>query len=163
MEKRKQVTFDLNQALLKEHYPKKRPTLNPQYYKHAYDEIKRYMLKNGFEWIQQSVYVSKEPMSVPQIVGFMMQMAEKMPWLHVCANDIVATDVISKKYKLKPYMERAVSGRQKDLELVSKSEMSNLTETRKPSLMSVIEDAQRRSQAQSHEKGRNPQSLNMER
>lgn len=68
---RKQITFDLRQAALKQFYPKKPLSLNPQHYKKAYRDIQRFMEKNGFEHRQYSVYTSIEKLSVADIVHLM--------------------------------------------------------------------------------------------
>lgn len=49
---RKQISFDLDTNALKLYYP------SPSY-NNAYEVIKRHMLKNGFYWLQGSVYISK--------------------------------------------------------------------------------------------------------
>ena len=52
---RKQIAFDLDTASLKKYYPNKS-------WENAYNDIKRHMKNNGFEWQQGSVYVSKKSM-----------------------------------------------------------------------------------------------------
>lgn len=52
---RKQIAFDLDTKALEKYYPAKS-------WNNAYEVIKKHMTNNGFEWLQGSVYVSKEPM-----------------------------------------------------------------------------------------------------
>ena len=116
-ERRKQITFDLNQALLEQNYPKGKLSLSKNYYLKAYRDIKRHMLKNGFNWIQQSVYESQEPMSLPKLIAFMEDMSQEMPWLYKSANDIVASDVISKKYNIKALLQKSAERNRSNAEL----------------------------------------------
>ena len=134
-ERRKQITFDLNQALLKQKYPRRKLNLSEDYYLKAYTDIKRYMLKNGFVWIQQSVYESRKPMSIPVVIEFMDLMNQKMPWLVVTANDIVATDVIAKKYNIKDMLQKLDARDRRNAELISEEE-------HKPALQTLIGEAE---------------------
>ena len=43
---RKQITFDLHQESLKQLYPHTEPPQNAQYYKKAYQDIRRFMTAN---------------------------------------------------------------------------------------------------------------------
>jgi len=52
---KKQISFDLDTKALEKYYP----TDN---WRNSYEKIKQFMLKNGFEWRQGSVYISKQPM-----------------------------------------------------------------------------------------------------
>ena len=60
MASRKQITFDLSQDALRQHYPRKETAQDPQFFKRAYKDIQRFMEANGFERRQYSVYVSAE-------------------------------------------------------------------------------------------------------
>ncbi|NCC08485.1 MAG: hypothetical protein EOM30_10740 [Clostridia bacterium] len=60
---RKQITFDLSQKALTEHYPRPKLSVNPTFYKKAYSDISRFMRKNGFEHRQFSVYTSIEKLT----------------------------------------------------------------------------------------------------
>ena len=54
---RKQVTFDLSQEMLKKFYPRGN-SKSETFYKKAYSDIQKFMLRNGFSHRQYSVYVS---------------------------------------------------------------------------------------------------------
>lgn len=73
---RKQITFDLNQEALRQWYPHREPVGDPQYYKRAYKDIQRFMIENGFERRQRSVYVSTEELTTLDVVNLMQQMSE---------------------------------------------------------------------------------------
>lgn len=90
---RKQITFDLNQELLRRWYPHQEPATDPQYYKRAYKDIQRFMSENGFERRQRSVYVSTGELTTLDIVSLMQQMAGRLPWLSRCAECVDATDI----------------------------------------------------------------------
>ena len=121
---RKQITFDLRQESLKQHYPHKEPVLNPQYYKKAYDDIQRFMARNGFEHRQYSVYVSKEKLTTLDVVGLMEGLAEQMPWLSHCVNEIDVTN-IGVQHELKQTLEQATIDL--DVDLGEASPESDLT------------------------------------
>ena len=74
---RKQITFDLHQESLKQLYPHTEPPQNAQYYKKAYQDIRRFMTANGFEHRQYSVYVSAEKLTTLDVIGLMEQLAEQ--------------------------------------------------------------------------------------
>ena len=60
---RKEITFDLSQEALRQHYPRKETGRDPQFFKRAYKDIQRFMETNGFERRQYSVYVSTEKLT----------------------------------------------------------------------------------------------------
>lgn len=90
---RKQITFDLKQEALSKNYPRPKFALSPTFYKKAYKDIGHFMSENGFEHRQYSVYVSKEPLSTYDIANLMDKLANKMPWLYPCVNEIDVTDI----------------------------------------------------------------------
>lgn len=90
---RKQITFDLSQKALAEHYPRPKFTVNPRHYKKAYSDIGRFMKKNGFEHRQFSVYTSKKKLSEAEIITMIDEMAYQMPWLTLCVNQIDVTNI----------------------------------------------------------------------
>lgn len=112
---RKQITFDLQQEALKKHYPHKAAITNPQFYKKAYSDIQRFMVKNGFEHRQYSVYISIGRMTNLDIMGLMEQLAQQMPWLHLCVNEIDVTN-IGAQHGLKQTLETATRELDFDLE-----------------------------------------------
>lgn len=90
---RKQITFDLSQEALEAHYPRGERAQSEHHYRKAYQDIRRFMEKQGFMWRQNSVYVSEAPMTTMDIVLLSQRMAEKLPWLRLCVKEITATDI----------------------------------------------------------------------
>lgn len=90
---RKQITFDLSQKALAEHYPRPKHTVNPRYYKKAYSDISRFMKKNGFEHRQFSVYTSTERLTAAKVSALIKKMAMEMPWLAHSVNQIDVTNI----------------------------------------------------------------------
>ena len=93
MGSRKQITFDLSLAALRQHYPHKEGAQDPQFFKRAYKDIQRFMAAHGFERGQYSVYVSKEKMTALDVAVLTQSMAEQLPWLRQCVKEITATSV----------------------------------------------------------------------
>lgn len=83
---RKQIAFDLDTKALEKHYPT--PSWN-----NAYDVIKRHMLKNGFSWLQGSVYVSDKPMSSTKATRILKLLVRENPWLGLCMRDCRETNI----------------------------------------------------------------------
>ena len=90
---RKQITFDLSQEALRQHYPRKETAQDPQFFKRAYKDIRRFMEANGFERRQYSVYVSTEELTALDVAVLTQQMAEELPWLRHCVREITATNI----------------------------------------------------------------------
>lgn len=90
---RKQITFDLNQKQLSENYPRPELTLNSTFYKRAYKDINGFMIHNGFEHRQYSVYNSREQFTTYDIANLLDRLANTMPWLYPCVNEIDVTDI----------------------------------------------------------------------
>ena len=90
---RKQITFDLSQDALRQHYPRKETAQDPQFFKRAYKDIQRFMEANGFERRQYSVYVSAEKLTTLDVAVLTQRMAEEMPWLRQCVKEITATNI----------------------------------------------------------------------
>ncbi len=90
---RKQITFDLSQEALRQHYPHKETAQDPQFFKRAYKDIQRFMDANGFERRQYSVYVSTEALTALDVAVLTQRMAEQLPWLRQCVKDITATNI----------------------------------------------------------------------
>jgi len=57
---KKSLNFDLDTKKLKEHYPNKN-------YTEAYNDIKKFLLQNGFEHRQGSGYISENDMSSQEV------------------------------------------------------------------------------------------------
>ena len=90
---RKQITFDLSQKELEHHYPRPKGSKNPRFYKKAYADIMAFMKEDVFEHRQFSVYTSIGKMTNTDVVLLMDELAEKMPWLSPCVNQIDVTNI----------------------------------------------------------------------
>ena len=86
MQTRKQLSFDLDTKQLKKYYPKRN-------WRKAYDDIKDFMLKNNFTWIQGLVYVTKENCQIIRIRKIIKQLLKQNPYLNVCMRDCVVTNI----------------------------------------------------------------------
>jgi len=83
---RKSLNFDLDTKKLKEYYPNNN-------YTEAYNDIKKFLLKNGFEHRQGSGYISKENMSKTEIVITIEELNTNHPWLYPCCKTLDYYDV----------------------------------------------------------------------
>ena len=90
---RKEITFDLSQEALRQHYPRKETAQDPQFFKRAYKDIRRFMEANGFERRQYSVYVSRSELTALDVAVFTQRMAEQLPWLRLCVKEITAANI----------------------------------------------------------------------
>ncbi len=79
-EMRKQIAFDLDTKALENYYPN-------EHWRGGYEVIKKHMLRNGFEWLQGSVYVSTKPMSSAETTRILGNLVKKNPWLNLCMRD----------------------------------------------------------------------------
>lgn len=95
MKKRKAINFDLSTNELKKHFDNTAE---------AYNQIKKFMLENGFGHRQYSGYVSKEVMSRKEVLKITEKMAEQFPWLSTCIQEIDVTD-IGEQYSLKDILK----------------------------------------------------------
>ena len=93
MGSRKQITFDLSQDALRQHYPRKETVQDPQFFKRAYKDIRQFMEANGFERRQYSVYVSMAELTALDVAVLTQRMAEQLPWLAHCVREITATNI----------------------------------------------------------------------
>ncbi len=57
-------------------------------YHNAYKTIKDYMLSNGFEWKQGSVYFGKEHIDAVSCVLTVQKLAKLHPWFSTCVKDV---------------------------------------------------------------------------
>ncbi len=83
---RKQITFDLDTKALEKYYPSKS-------WHNAYEVIKKHMIKNGFEWLQESVYITKKPVSQTRVSIVLKDLVKKNPWLNLCMRDCRETNI----------------------------------------------------------------------
>ena len=93
MGSRKQITFDLSQEALRQHYPRKETGQDPQFFKRAYKDIQKFMEASGFERRQYSVYVSTAELTTLDVALLAQKMAEQLPWLRYCVREITATNI----------------------------------------------------------------------
>lgn len=84
------LAFDLNIDNLKMYYPNK--NINQ-----AWDDIKRFMTKNGFEHNQYSAYISKDRITQYKIRSVMRSMYKKLPWFPLCANKVMLSELNSQE------------------------------------------------------------------
>lgn len=75
------VLFDLDTNCLSDNY-------GEGAYNNAYKNIKDYMLANGFEWKQGSVYFGGERINAVNCVLIVQKLAKKYPWFSTCVKDI---------------------------------------------------------------------------
>ena len=92
-ESKKQITFDLSQDALRRYYPHRETGQDPQFFKKAYKDIRRFMEANGFERRQYSVYVSTEQRTSLDVALLAQRMGEELPWLRQCVKDITVTTI----------------------------------------------------------------------
>lgn len=85
-ESRKQISFDLDTSRLKVYYPKEK-------WQNAYYDVRSFMQKNGFQWQQGSVYISKSRLSIQNTSKLLGTLVETYPWLNVCMRDCVVTNI----------------------------------------------------------------------
>ena len=90
---RKEITFDLSQDALKRYYPRKETAQDPQFFKRAYKDIRRFMDANGFDRRQYSVYVSRSELTALDVAVLTQRMAEQLPWLRLCVKEITAANI----------------------------------------------------------------------
>ena len=95
MEKRKQVSFDIDTNVAKKIFGEKS-------YTKIYADIRRFMKKWNWKPIEGSVYVSRQPMSNSNVAYMIEIIKEKYPYLDKCVREIHQADV-SKVHSLNQY------------------------------------------------------------
>lgn len=83
---RKQIAFDLDTNALKTYYP-------TESWNNAYDVIRRHMEKNGFRWLQGSVYVSNELIPSYRVAHILNALCKNNPWMNMCMRDCRETNI----------------------------------------------------------------------
>ena len=83
---RKAINFDLNDNLLKNHYPSKN-------YKKGWSDIRRFLEDNHFQHRQYSGYVSKDYISMVDVGSVIDDMTIAFEWLKDCVTDFDVTIV----------------------------------------------------------------------
>ena len=84
----KAINFDLDTFRLRQIFGEKGR-------RKAYLQIKRFLLKNGFEHKQWSGYVSLKPMSYADVYDIVFKMVDQHSWLPTCVNQFDATNVMA--------------------------------------------------------------------
>lgn len=75
------VVFDLDTNCLNDNYGKGA-------YNNAYKDIKKFMIENGFEWKQGSVYFGTEKIDAVKCVVVVQKLAKLHPWFMTCVKDV---------------------------------------------------------------------------
>ena len=75
------VLFDLDTNCLNDNYEETT-------YHNVYKLIKDYMLANGFEWKQGSVYFGGETINAVNCVVIVQKLAKLYPWFATCVKDV---------------------------------------------------------------------------
>lgn len=86
MEKRKQLTFDIDTNVAKE-------ILGEQKYRTIYINIRKFMESEGWQHIEGSVYMSKKPLSTTKVAWLVDTLKEKYPYLTKCIRDMHQSDI----------------------------------------------------------------------
>lgn len=98
---RKAINFDLSTNELKKHFKNTAE---------AYNQIKDFMLQNGFKHRQYSGYASKEAMKDGDIALLVRNISWQLTWLYPCTQRFNITD-IGEQHDLKDilaYKQKAI-------------------------------------------------------
>ena len=115
---RKQLMFDLDTKSLEKYYPTKN-------WRNAYEDIKKHMLNNGFEWQQGSGYHSKKGMSLRKVNTIVRALTKQQPWLNLSVRDMQVGDL--------PELHSLNHNFKKDFEMPTREEASSQV-NKKPNL-----------------------------
>jgi virulence-associated protein VapD len=96
---RQGIHFDMNTKALSLYYPK--PS-----WRAAYDDVKSFLSRNGFEHTQGSGYHSTKPMTQADAVNVLTEMLDVLPWLHKCVRVCTVT-AVPETYDLMPLFDKA--------------------------------------------------------
>lgn len=80
------LSFDMDTNELKKYYP----TDN---WRNAYEDVKKHMQKNGFEWLQGSSYISKKAISIVRMHKIINNLTKKYPWINKSMRDCRVANV----------------------------------------------------------------------
>ncbi len=83
---RKSINFDLNDSLLKKHYLSKN-------YKNGWRDIKRFLEKSNFVHRHYSGYVSKDCITMSDVLNLVTEMSKQLVWLKQCVKEFDVTIV----------------------------------------------------------------------
>ena len=89
---RKAINFDLNDSLLKKHYLSKN-------YKNGWRDIKRSLEKSNFVHRQYSGYVSKDCITMSDVLNLVTEMSKQLVWLKQCVKEFDVT-IVGDHYSL---------------------------------------------------------------
>ena len=91
------LNFDLNNSLLKAHYPSKN-------YKNAWKDIYNYLINHDFIHRQYSGYISNEAVSMIYVTQTITDMLLILDWLQHCVKEFDVT-LIGDEFSLKKYIK----------------------------------------------------------
>ena len=97
MEKKKQLTFDIDTNIAKE-------ILGEKNYTDIYKKIRKFMEGEGWVHIEGSVYMSQKPLSNMQIAHLVYNLNKKYPYITKCVREMHQAD-ISEIHSLNHYFE----------------------------------------------------------
>ena len=95
---RKVIGFDLDTKALQKYYP-------GTSWRKSYEDIKKFMTSNNFEWKQGSIYVSQKPLKYYVVYNIVDSLIEKHPWLNACMRDCIMAD-IGKRHSLNTLFDK---------------------------------------------------------
>jgi virulence-associated protein VapD len=75
------ITFDFDTNSLQAAYPNTS-------WNNAYNDVRNFLTRKGFEWKQGSVYFGDESIDAVRCVRVVMQLARKYPWFRTCVRDL---------------------------------------------------------------------------
>jgi len=91
--RRKSINFDFSQRVHSTRDTKKLKELYSKNYTNAYNDIKKFLLKNDFEHTQGSGYISEKEISDGQITRLFKRMSKECSWLKDCCKTLHYSDV----------------------------------------------------------------------
>jgi virulence-associated protein VapD len=93
MEKRKQITFDVDTRVA-------RMILGKSSYTKIYMDIQKFMEDHEWQHIQGSVYISRKPLNYTDVSYLLYRLLEQYPYITKCIRDICQTDVPERIYSM---------------------------------------------------------------
>ena len=75
------ITFDLDTNCLDKQYPQKN-------YNNAYNDVKNFLISQGFTWTQGSVYFGDDSITAVHCVNTIQKLVIKFNWFGYCAKDV---------------------------------------------------------------------------
>jgi len=97
---RKHLSFDLDskhKTGLRQYYPN-------EHYINAYYDIKKFLKKYGFAWVNGDGYYSNEKMTYLEVYYILDKLFEKYPWLHKCMRVCKITEIVNSSTFVTPQM-----------------------------------------------------------